>query len=522
MRLKTITKTIFAICCLLASTTSMAQNYSFNNVSRSGLRNTGTIVEGNVIKGYYNFYFSEKVSKKNNAYEIVILNENLEEKASAKMVEPKTTHLLEAAYNEKNILFKFYDTKSKMVSYRTMNDEGKISAKETREANKNEIASYVNSITNDQENTNVQAINDRLFIDVHNYKDKQYKYSIQGLNNAGQIEWTYTPTNKMKIEMGEFLGSSEDQIWIQVSQSKGVMSRDYTFDLAGISLDGEEEFRIPLQTSRYNLLAHNATYKKEQDEIVVIGEYYDIKDKSMKSDSKGVFVKVVTSDGTEISEDFISWSQDIGSMVSPEQKKELGRYYVYFHKIIQTADGKILAIGEQYRKQVSAGGVALQMLAATSSNVSTDAGSMEIKIGNMIVIEIGADYQLSAVDIHDKKESRVNLPQGYGMVSQHLMAKVLKAEGLFDYSFTQNNADNSVVTFAYIDMEKVKGKMRKQAVVNFISYIKGEEDYTSDKMSLSTEASTIWFMPAKPGHVLILEYFKKEETLEMRLEPINY
>ncbi|MFT5725132.1 MAG: hypothetical protein ACI9JN_002255 [Bacteroidia bacterium] len=522
MKLKTLLKATITTLCISLVTLVQAQNYSFTDVAKGGLKNSGTIVEGNVIKGYFYFYFSEKISRKNNAYEIVILNENLEEKSTAKIVEPKTTYMMEAAYNEKNILFKFYDTKSKMVSYRTMDPAGNLSAKETREANKHEISGYVNSISTDQENTNVQAISEKLFIDVHNYKDKQYKYSIQGLTNSGEIDWTYTPTNKMKIEMGEYLGNSDDQIWIQVSQSKGIMSRDYTFDLAGISTTGEEDFRIPLQTSRYNLLAHNATYKKEEDEIVILGEYYDIKDKSMKSDSKGVFIKVINSDGSEVSEDFISWSRDIGGMLSPVEKKDLGKYYVYFHKIIQTADGKILAIGEQYRKQVSAGGLALQMLAASSGNVSTDAGSMEIKLGKMIVIEIGADYTLSAVDIHDKKETRVNLPQGYGMVSQHLLAKVLKAEGLFNYSFTQNNDDNSLVTFSYVDVEKVKGKMRKQAVAHFISYVQGEEEYTADKLLLTTEASSIWFMPAKPGYVLIIEFFKKEKTMELRLEPINY
>ncbi|MFT5513864.1 MAG: hypothetical protein ACI8SE_002275, partial [Bacteroidia bacterium] len=473
-------------------------------------------------KGYFYFYFSEKVSRKNNAYEIVILNEDLEEKATNKIIEPKTTYLLEAAYNEKNILFKFYDVKSKMVSYRTMDPSGELSSKETRQANKNEILGYSNSINTDQENTNVQAINKSLFIDIHNFKDKQYKYSIEGLNNAGEIEWTYTPTNQMKIEAGTYLGNSDDQIWIQVAKSKGVMSRDYTFDLTGITTDGEEEFRIPLQTSRYNMLAHSATYKKENDEIVILGEYYDIKDKSMKSDSKGLFIKVITPDGSEISEDYISWSRDIGGMVSAEEKRDLGKYYVYFHKIIQTDDGKILAIGEQYKKQVSAGGIAMQILAASSGNVSTDAGSMEIRIGNIIVIEIGEDYKLSDVDIHEKRVSTVNLPQGYGTVSQHLLAKVLKSEGLFDYAFTQNNDDNSVVTFAYIDREKVKGKMRKEAVVNFISYIKAEDEYTSDKLSLETEATSIGFMPAKPGHVLIIEYYRKEGSMELRLEPINY
>lgn len=507
---------------IVTSLTSIAQEYSFNDISRRTRKNSGTIQDGNVIKGYFYFYFSEKVSRKENAYEIVILNENLEEKGSSRIVESKQTHLLEASYNGTSIVFKFYDTKQKTVSYRTMDEEGELSQKVTRECNKYEAQAYALSVSNGTQNINIQAVNDDLFVDIHNFKEKQYSYAVEGLSSDGEVLWTYEPSNEMKIETGSYLGSSEDQIWIQVAKSKGIMSKNYTFDLTGISTSGERAFRVPLQTSRYNLLAHSATYKKEKDEIVVLGEYYDIKDKSMKSDSKGLFIKVITPDGDEVSEDFISWSRDIGSMVDAENKRELSKYYVFFHDVIQTADGRILAIGEQYRKQVSAAGVAMNVLAASSGNVSTSAGMMEIKIGQVIVIEINENYELSSVDMHDKANNTVVLPEGYGTVSQHLLAKMLKAEGLFDFQFTQSNEDNSVVSFAYLDKEKVKGKMRKQTVLNFISYVKTEEEYTSDKVELESDAYDIWFMAAKPGHILIWEYYKKEKTVELRLEPINY
>ncbi|MBO6516426.1 MAG: hypothetical protein JJ975_07730 [Bacteroidia bacterium] len=503
---------------IFTTLTASAQKYSFENITRKTLRNSGTIKDNNVIKGYYYFYYLEKVSRQNTAYEVVILNENLEEKGSERIIEPKTTVLLEASYNGNSILFKFFDRKSKTVSYRTMNNAGEMSSKETRSCNKYEAQIYGTSTI---ENINIQPVSSELFVDIHNIKDKEYKYSVEGIGNDGEVLWTYTPTNQMKIEMGNYLGSSENQVWIQVSKSKGIMSRDYTFDLAGISHDGEEDFRVPLQTKRYNLLAHSATYKKDKDEIVVVGEYYDISDKSLKSDSKGLFVKVISPEGDEISEDFISWTRDIGAMVSAEKKRELSKYYVYFHDILQTADGRILAVGEQYRKQVSATGMAFKTLAAASGG-STNASAAEIKIADVIVIELSTNYELTSVDIHEKKPRKVLLEAGYGTVSQHLLAKYLKASGWFDYQFTQTNKDNSTISFAYVDIEKVDGKMRRQAVLKFISYVSGEDDYTSDKLELTSEASDIWLMPAKPGYVLIAEYFKKEKAVDFRLEPINY
>jgi hypothetical protein len=507
---------------LSLSTMVDAQEYSIDNIGRSRLQNSGTIMEGNLIKGYYYFYKSEKVDRKNNAYEVLILDENLNEKSSERIIEPKHTYMMEASYNGGFLMFKFYDTKSKSVSYRSMDNAGEISDKETREANKYEIMTYNSSIANDLENSSLHSVNDKLFIDLHNFKEKDYKFAMEGLNNNGEILWTYEPTNAMKIETGQFLGNSKDQVWIQIAKSKGIMSRAYTFDLLGVNSDGEEDFRVSLQTSRYNLLAHNASYNKDKDEIVILGEYYDIKDKSMKSDSKGIFVKVLSPDGDEVSEDYISWTRDVASFVSSEDKRELSKYYVFFHNIVQTSDGRILAIGEQYRKQVSAGGVAANILAASSGNVTTDAGMTEIKIGKMIVIELSPEYELTAVDLHDKKPRKEILPQGYGTVSQHLIAKILKSEGSFDYQYMQTNEDKSVVSFAYQDLEKVKGKLRKQSVLNFISYVGSEEEYTTDKLELNSDAFYIWYMPAKPGYILVLEYFRKEKSLEMRLEPINY
>ncbi|MCB9263230.1 MAG: hypothetical protein H6607_12720 [Flavobacteriales bacterium] len=507
---------------LIMTMPALAQEYNIENVGRVGIRNSGTIMDGNIIKGYYFFYFSEKISKKENAYEIVVLDENLVEKSSSKMTDSKSAFLLEASYNGKNILFKFYDSKSKTVSYRTIDEAGKVSSKETREPDKTEQMTYLTAVTNELENTNLQAINDKLFVDIYNVKTKKYTFSVQGLNNSGKIVWTYDHVPTSKVETGSFLGSSKDQIWIAVAKAKNITTKNYSFDLMGLNTEGEKDFDIPLVNKKYNMLAINAVYNQKKDEIIVLGEYFDIEDKAMKSDSKGVFIKVISPTGEEISENFISWSRDVADLVSSEQKKELSKYYVFFHNVVQTADGRIYAIGEQYRKQVSAAGVAMNVLAASSSNVSTNASTMEIKFGNMVVLEISPDYELSKVHIHDKKARTDVLPQGYGTVSQHLLARLLKSVGMFDYCFTQNNEDASLVSFAYTDIEKVKGKLKKQAVVHFVHYVQGQEEYSEDKIELSTEASSIAFMAAKPGYVLISEYYKKEKKASFRLEPLNY
>ncbi len=64
-----------------------AQNFS-KTVSRVRLRNSGTIIQNDQVKGYYFFYNLEKKDKKNNHY-MLSVNDNLREINSIDIVKPK-------------------------------------------------------------------------------------------------------------------------------------------------------------------------------------------------------------------------------------------------------------------------------------------------------------------------------------------------------------------------------------------------------------------------------------------------
>ena len=493
------------------------------NVGRTSLRSSGTIMDGNIVKGYFFFYFSARAEKKMSIYEIVILDENLKEIASEQFKESKATYLLESSYNGSKIMFKFFDAKNRQVIYLPMDMKGNIGDKTTREAGKQELAGYNASVSQNMENVSLNAANSKNFVDLYLVKDKGYKYVMEGVSNSGNSDFEYTPEPKKGVTAGTFLTSNDDMIIIAEATSKSIMSRDYKFQLAAIDYDGENIFQIELQNSRYNMLPYNAFIDEKTGDIVVLGEYFDINDKAAKAESKGIFVKRITKDGDEEDEQFISWTRDVGKQIPAALKKEVAKHSVCFHDIRVTKDGKIIVVGELYKKQVSAGGIALQALASASGNVSTNSGSFEIKIGHMLVLTLDANAELQSVDVLEKKPNRVNLPQGYGMVSQHLMARYLKSYGAFDYEYTQNNEDNSLISIAYKDLEKNKGsKMRREYVLNVVNFNAGEEDPTKDKLSLETEASDLIVLPAKPGHALIAEYFRKSKTIELRLEPLNF
>lgn len=114
------------------------------DIERFSVRNSGTIVNERIIKGYYFFYQSSGKTKGTRTYTIVILDENLKEVASKKMVEGSKVYLLEASYNNTAILLKFYDMATKKVMYRSISNEGEMSDKTSRAANKLRSAFFNN------------------------------------------------------------------------------------------------------------------------------------------------------------------------------------------------------------------------------------------------------------------------------------------------------------------------------------------------------------------------------------------
>jgi len=520
MKIKSLT-IVFSMILMLVASTAMAQNYTLEDVGRNALRNSGTIVDGNVIKGYFYFYYSEKVSRKTANYQIVILDEDLKEKASETLTESKYTTLLEASYNGLTILFKFLDGKEKTVFYRTMDKNGKLSDKETREANKYEFMMYSANVSKNLKNVNVSSVSKDYFVDVYTFKEKKYTYKAVCLDNSGREVWTYEGPEEKGVNTGAYFAGNKDQVILLTGKSKSLMSKDYTFNLVSLTMEGELNYELELENSKYTLMPHNAFISDKNGDMTILGEYYDADDKSMKAESKGIFVKVVDKNGDNISDKYITWSRDIGSKVSSDDRREIDNYSIYFHDIQMTKSGKIIAVGEQYRKQISASGVALKALAAATGG-SSNASSLEMKIGKMFVITLDDNYDVGSVEILDKRPRRVVLAQEYGLVNRHLLAKIMAAEGSFDYSFTQTNEDMTLVSIGYTDNEKEAGKLLKQSKFHLVNFSDGEEEPVKDKIDMETDATDLYVMPAKPGFLLIAEYYRKENKMELKLEPINF
>ena len=178
------------------------------------------------------------------------------------------------------------------------------------------------------------------------------------------------------------------------------------------------------------------------------------------------------------------------------------------------ADGKIYGIGESYKKAASGAGIAAAALGSRSSSVA------KMVIQDMFIFEFSKEFELVDVNVYEKGKTDFDrLPSGGSMASPHLLALMVKAYGGFDYEFTQEAKDGSYFIVGYKDYQKIKGAKNK-TVFGAISNVDGE--FSKDEIDLKTEAKSLSVLPAKNGHIMILEYFKKEKKIEMRIEKINF
>ena len=103
---------------------TFAQTRKFENVMKMSVRNTGYIMEKDVLVGYYVFYKVDKVDRKTEAFKLELLDNNLGVVKSIDIQRPKNSVLLEMEYNGKAFIMSFFDGK-KTMDFMTFDIAGK-------------------------------------------------------------------------------------------------------------------------------------------------------------------------------------------------------------------------------------------------------------------------------------------------------------------------------------------------------------------------------------------------------------
>jgi len=520
-------KNLITLCFLLfAAFITQAQNkLSVDKVYSTYLRNSGTIMENNQIKGYFFLYQSDKIDKHTNEYTLQILDQNLNKVKEIKFEDSKKISLLEASYNSNSLAFLFKNADQKTLDMKIYDMDGKLKFAYSREYDKKTddlMKQYETMHTDEGTNQNVFDVGRQGYVSVLPLRDgKQRTYEVDFFSSEQKKQWSYLPDDdEERFAAAEFLGSTEDLIILEVMKKNSKMSGKMTAHLVGININTKKKaFDIEdSDDGDYKFVPASITPLKNKNEILVMGSYFNKGANIVKDFSQGLAVYSINGEGKVLSKTYNSWEDDFGKYLPLNKKGKLDKVgYLYIHKLLQTPDGKVFAVSEGYKRQASAGGIALTALMAAGGAHSGAIGVTKIVVTDMVIMEFNDKFKVKNATIYDKTNNTVEASSASDFASQHAIALSVKMRGGFDYEFTTGDIDNASFTVCYSDW--VKASDYKGKTFNSIRY--NGSKFSTDKIELKSKASTMKVFPAKAGSVMIMEYFRKDKRLDFRLEKLG-
>ncbi|MEO0471082.1 MAG: DUF6770 family protein [Bacteroidota bacterium] len=527
---------IIAACLLLVigdARQAVAQTQTFSGIDRLNARSVGTIKENNTVVGYYSFYRLDKVAKGTFTFLLQVVDGELNNAFKTTITRSKFHFLQEVVYNGKAYAMLFYNTKTRELELTTFSKEGKEIASSTYEAlTRKEVLLYQTqgflSVEEAGSNKSIFPVGDEGFVRMAFQRDSRktgytLEYFPNDLKKANRWKIGSKPDHPLH-ETAIVNSVSPSAVSLSVTRAKGAMSKVYSSFVQAIDLkERKVAYEIPLSTKDFTHSVVLGEYDETTGQTLVMGNYFRPEDKKMKSKNLGMFAWLVDSEGGVPIKKYYSWGKDIAKFLPVNQKGKMqDAGYIFMHQIVKADDGRMYVIGEEYKKEVSGAGVALNLLAAAGGSAS-GAANFKIVLQDFVVFEIAPDFSLTDVQIFEKKKNNVLLPAGFGYLSVASLGRVVKLYNGFDYAYTEELSGENAFYFTYFSrakQENSKGKMKVKPVFGVIS--NDGEEYQSDKVNIDTDAYLQFIRAGKPGFYTVWEYSKKTKTLKARLEQVNY
>jgi hypothetical protein len=515
----------FIILMLFGSFMAFSQTYDILGVKRVNPSQVNAIIENNEVKGYYAFSYLDKANKKENLYNLAILDNNLKQNYSVELQKSKKSSLLESSYNGERFCFSFIDMNERILDFLILDKTGKTVGTYSIEVSRNEAQIYASYLVSDEDSYNggLGAVKGKGFVRFGYEKEDGVRIDIEMLDNNGKKLWkanSKAESKKSYEAVNPYLIDERVIIAGLSTRERMLSTKGTKYSVMFINVDnGKEYFRLENKNDKYQLSPYGASYNVANQTYYIYGQYYFPDDNLAKDDPRGMYIQEVDLTGKVLLESFTDWEKEMFPMLTQKTKGKMEKNMKTFvHKIVKTADGKIFAIAEQYRKAVSALGVASAVLGGLSGSRG-GAAVMKIEIHDMVTFEFDQKMKLKDITVFEKEKTNIQLPQGMGTADANMLGYLMKLYGNFDYSFTSVSADRKLFNSTYVNYDKDKEAGSSYTIGN-IAYTK-DQKLIIDKIKLTTKPTVFYVHEAKPGYVAIFEYFKKAKKASIRLEKLN-
>lgn len=529
--------TLASLLCLFSLDSLKAQSNSIEDILSIRLHDIGAIKNGNTLNGYYLFYEIDQIDKKKRSYNLEILDENLEQVAKKKINQNVGIELVEAAFNDTLVMFKFHDPTEKRYIFKAYDLMGQKAKGGSRKFEKDKYFPPIDMYGGKGEGHigSLYAVPGQGFVQYASKKNKKWGYIIDFMGPTREASWKYrSKKNEENLLFASHIFANKNYLLTNISEAKNGFGKGIHSNVLLLDVKtGEKIFQTSLGTERPTQIV-NGFIDEINNTVTVFGLYYKEGIKSsVKAKSRGIFSATLDMKGEFLDQSFISWEEDFAEFLPVNKKGKLkGSEYIAFHDFIKASDGKTLIIGEKYGKKADAGGIAMNILGGVLTNATGGYASAwgrltEFVVDDLVIMKLDADKKLESVELIEKTPTDLGLPDG--PMSPQLLAYLARLNNGFDYSFTQQNEDQSLISFVYLD--ETDNKKDNAVKLGSINYLDGE--FTTDQLELSGKSSLVRVLPAVPGYIAVFEIepIKKKtkgkrkksyNKLNYRLEKINY
>lgn len=504
-------KTKFACLLILVSLSVQAQIGKIDGVSNFSLRNSGAILDKNHdVDGYYFYYVVDKLKKGENEFAIQILDKNLVEVAKKSYIDNKNTFLMKSSFNNQAMMFAMANFKEKRIELLTFDKQANQKQTVTIPLENKEMQ-YLQMMQSTGDYNVLFPVDNKGFLFNKFEDNKKIGYSLKYYATDGGKNWEYnSPEDTKEILFINPIEVNEKVVVALETAKNSMMTRKMTLRTKIIDVNtGKLLFEREFSKASKPRMITNAFLDKDNN-VVLMGEYFNEGDNIFDDKSLGLFSEIIDMNGKTIKESFTSWKEDVAKLAKINKNYVDEKGYIFFHKIVKTNTNEYYAIGEFYKKTVSAAGIGMAILSRGQSSTT------QISITNAVVFKFNSDFKLTAIKEFDKSISRAPSLSDFG--SPQLNAHALKSFGAFDYMYTQVDRANDRFYSCFVDYEKIKGAKNKNA---FKTIIYDEGELSEDKIYLEEGEKDFRVFPAKLGNVLLIEYNKKAKEIILHLEKIN-
>ncbi len=521
-------RTALAALFALTATAGFAQTKTLEGIESMSRSALSPIYAGNEVKGYLMFGHGDKADRKNDNYLLDFYDQDLGKVSNITIQKPaKRFTLLKNTFNGSAFAFYFvnykeetlemetYDTSLKKLGSKVIEDLSKmdkmmIQQQQQQQQQGGEGGGMMSG------SMSLFPVPGKGFI-RNSYMGLGKGYALVMYDDNLKAKWRLASDEKSKFYEGIGLTEATDKYVLGMMMRRdGMMSRKITSSMVAIdATTGKKVLDLPVETSKTEQLSLSSfTFDPQTREFVAVGEYYKLDDKPFVNKSPGFYIKRFSEAGKPVSTKNYGWQREVMALMPAEAKASLEDNYVnYAHSIVKGANGKLYIVAEQFKIVGDGLGIALTALGGRGASVSKG------KIGNMLVFEIDPQAKLTSVKFYAKDPSNAVLPPGTGFMGAGILGQIMKGQGDFDYQFMQKNDANTQFNVVYINFDKEKGEATKKVVGNIVFGDNGK--YAVDKIDLTSTANYSYVYPAKPGYVMIADYFKKKGQLGMKLVKLN-